>query len=92
MDGGQIVKYSYGTNYDKEIHICEYEELPIGPSGTDTVCIPKFTAENLPLVKEEVVRNRNKHLINRSIDEIIEFIDMISRKWLDRNYPLRKQD
>jgi len=42
-------------------------------------------------VKEEVIRNRNKHLINRPIAEIIEILDAINRKWLDKDYHLRKQ-
>jgi len=80
-----MMKYSFGASLD------QYEELPVGPGGTETVCIPKFTAETLPLVKEEVIQNRNKHLIDRPIDEIIEVIDAVSRKWLDKNYRLRKQ-
>lgn len=71
--------------------IREYEELTVGPRDTETVRVPKLTAETLPLVKEEVIRNRNKHLVNRPIDEIIEILNAVNTKWLDRNYRLRKQ-
>ena len=69
----------------------EYEELTVGPRGAESVRVPKFTTETLPLVKEEVIRNRNKHLVNKPVDEIIEILDAVNMKWLDRNYRLRKQ-
>ena len=71
--------------------LSEYEELAVGPTGSETVRVPRFTIESLSRVKEEVVRNRNKHLASRPIGDIVECLDNVNRKWLDRNYHLRKK-
>lgn len=67
-----------------------YEELKLGAKGTEIIHVPKFTASSLIEAKKEVIRNRDMYLANRPLDEIISVIDSVSRKWLDKNYELRK--